>query len=89
MSSNHIRHHVRPPHSSPLSLYPPHCMQGDEAGVVEAVTIITAAVDRYKDLCEGRCSGERAEQGVKGACVRAGAVVRGQSGGGGGGTGPV
>ena len=56
-------------------------MQGDEAGVVEAVTIITAAVDRYKDLCEGRCSGERAEQGVKGACVRAGAVVRGQSGG--------
>ena len=28
------------------------------AQVVRGVEIITAAVDRYKELCEGRCQGE-------------------------------
>lgn len=32
-------------------------MQGDGDAVSRALTIIVAAVDRYKELCEGRCSG--------------------------------
>jgi hypothetical protein len=33
-------------------------LEGGEAEVVAAATIITAAVDRYKELCEGKCVGE-------------------------------
>ncbi len=36
-------------------------LEGEEADIVEAMTIVTTAIDRYKELCEGRCSGEGCE----------------------------
>ncbi|KAG2489012.1 hypothetical protein HYH03_012451 [Edaphochlamys debaryana] len=33
-------------------------VEGDEAAVLAAVNVIVAAVDRYKDLCEGRYQGQ-------------------------------
>jgi hypothetical protein len=36
------------------------CLQGEPRCVAQAIYIVTAAVDRYKELCEGRYSGEAA-----------------------------
>ena len=33
-------------------------VEGEEEAVLQAVNVIVAAVDRYKDLCEGRYQGE-------------------------------
>lgn len=33
-------------------------LEGEESDILTAMTIITAAIDRYKDLCEGRCCGQ-------------------------------
>ena len=33
-------------------------LEGDDADILAAITIMTAAIDRYKDLCEGRCCGQ-------------------------------
>jgi hypothetical protein len=33
-------------------------LQGEPSCVAQAVFVITAAVDRYKELCEGKYSGE-------------------------------
>lgn len=33
-------------------------LEGEEADILAAITIMTAAIDRYKDLCEGRCCGQ-------------------------------
>lgn len=43
-----------------------HLMQveGDDASVAHAIDIVTAAVDRYKDLCEGRCQGKKFSRAV-------------------------
>jgi hypothetical protein len=35
-------------------------MQGTRASVASAVYVISAAVDRYKELCEGKYNGEAA-----------------------------
>jgi hypothetical protein len=42
--------------ASPLLLLP--LLQGEPRCVAQAIYIVTAAVDRYKELCEGRYSGE-------------------------------
>lgn len=34
------------------------CLQGEPSCVAQAVVVVTAAVDRYKELCEGKYSGE-------------------------------
>lgn len=44
-----------------LSLLPA-ASQGDADCVSRALSIVVAAVDRYKDLCEGRCSGMTVRQ---------------------------
>jgi hypothetical protein len=44
-----------------LLLLPPHPnqhSQGEASCVAQAVYVIIAAVDRYKELCEGKYSGE-------------------------------
>jgi len=52
-------------------------IEGPDHAVGHAIDIITAAVDRYKELCEGRCQGGCAcvycgEVGVElSACIRA------------------
>ncbi len=64
-ASTHHAMHLSPSfllHSPPL-LHPPHSLprtappQGEPACVAKAVYIITAAVDRYKELCEGKYNG--------------------------------
>jgi hypothetical protein len=35
-------------------------LQGEPRCVAQAIYVVTAAVDRYKELCEGRYSGESA-----------------------------
>jgi hypothetical protein len=35
-------------------------VQGEARAVAQAVYIVTAAVDRYKELCEGKYAGETA-----------------------------
>jgi hypothetical protein len=37
-------------------------LQGEPSCVAQAVYIITAAVDRYKELCEGKYTGETRAQ---------------------------
>ena len=38
---------------------PPAVLQeGEEPDILSAMTIMMAAVERYKELCEGRCCGE-------------------------------
>lgn len=57
---------LTPPHtfatSFPLhSPFPPQhnkSTQGEPSCVAQAVYVVTAAVDRYKELCEGKYSGE-------------------------------
>lgn len=49
-------------------------VDGDEDAVSRTVDIITAAVDRYKELCEGRCQGKgdgyvRASAAAKRTCI--------------------
>ncbi len=33
-------------------------VEGEEAQVLQAINVVVAAVDRYKDLCEGRYQGQ-------------------------------
>lgn len=46
-------------------------IEGEDAAVGHAIDIITAAVDRYKELCEGRCQG-----GVHGSQLAAGGAAQ-------------
>jgi len=39
-------------------LFHPPPPQGESSCVSQAVYVVTAAVDRYKELCEGKYSGE-------------------------------
>ncbi len=46
-------------------------IEGEDEAVVAAIDIITAAVDRYKELCEGRCQGERPLRAPQHTCTLA------------------
>lgn len=36
--------------------------QGERRSMAQAIYVVTAAVDRYKELCEGKYSGEGAKR---------------------------
>lgn len=38
--------------------------QGDRRSMAQAIYVITAAVDRYKELCEGKYNGVSARVGM-------------------------
>jgi hypothetical protein len=46
-----------------------HVPQGEPSCVAQAVYVITAAVDRYKELCEGKYTGEPRSLQLLRCCV--------------------
>ena len=47
-------------HLCPHTPRPPSPAQGERRSMAQAIYIVTAAVDRYKELCEGKYSSEAA-----------------------------